>query len=92
MKSMDVAGMELTDDNNNLQLYSGWNLAGFPSTSTYSRDDGLNNLAIGSEVDGAYYYDSLNDEWVIMGEGDEFTPGAAYWAHAAMDCLWDVPL
>lgn len=72
--------------------YAGWNMVGFPSLSSKARDVGLNNLAIGTEIGGVYYYEASSEAWVEMGTEEGFTPGYAYRIYANADCVWDVPV
>ncbi len=78
--------------NQNIQLYKGWNMVGYPSYSKYNRTVGLNNLVYGSEVDSVWTYNARNQNWEEIGESDCFFKGYGYWIHATQDCVWEVPL
>jgi hypothetical protein len=79
-------------ENQTNQLYSGWNMVGYPSLTNYNRTAGLNNLAFGTEVDAIQWFDSSTKTWHFLDEGDTFEIGRGYWIHATTDCVWEVPL
>jgi hypothetical protein len=74
-----------------ITLYKGWNLIGYPSLTGYSRTEGLNNLAFDSEVDAIWAYSAEAKTWRGLGEGDSFEIGKGYWVHATDNMVWDVP-
>jgi hypothetical protein len=76
----------------NIWIYKGWNLVGFPSGSCYKRDEGLNNLNFGNDVDCVQYYDARSGKMRSMGPDDSFVPGRGYWMHAKYGTMWGVPL
>ncbi len=84
-------GTEPTEDQN-ITLYPGWNLVGYPSLSSYNRTDGLNNLTFGSEVNAICSYDAAMQNWERMGEFDNFEYGKGYWIYANDEVTWEVPL
>jgi hypothetical protein len=75
-----------------IPLYAGWNLVGYPSLSSQSRTDGLNNLLFGTHVDAIEAYDSTTQLWEDMGPSDNFEIGKGYWIHAVSECMWEGPL
>jgi parallel beta-helix repeat protein len=75
-----------------IMLYKGWNLVGYPSLTSYNRSEGLNNLAFDSEVDAIWTYNTEIQTWKEMGEGDSFAIGRGYWVHTKDNAVWDVPL
>ncbi|UCG68139.1 MAG: hypothetical protein JSV09_09950 [Thermoplasmata archaeon] len=76
----------------NITLYTGWNLVGYPSSTNHNRTEGLNNLTFGSEVDSIWTYDSTTQTWKEMGETDFFESCRGYFIHSKTDCIWEVPL
>jgi parallel beta-helix repeat protein len=78
--------------NQTIQLYSGWNLVGYPSLTNHNRTVGLNNLEIGTEVDAIQWFDAMTKTWQFMGPDDNFVPGRGYWVHSSVDVTWEVPL
>jgi hypothetical protein len=84
-------GDEITS-NQNIQLYAGWNMVGYPSLTTRDRTSGLNNLVFGTDVDCIQWLDAASQTWHFMDSGDSFTPGIGYMVHSKVDAVWDVPL
>jgi PKD repeat protein len=75
-----------------LTLHFGWNLVGYPSNLSMPRDEALNTLFFGSEVDVIQYYNSSEGRFKILEENDLMEPGKGYYIHAQNDCVWEVPL
>jgi parallel beta-helix repeat protein len=78
--------------NQTIQLYTGWNLVGYPSLTNHNRTIGLNNLEFGTDVDAIQWYDAATQTWHFMGPDDHFSPGRGYWVHSKVDTTWEVPL
>jgi parallel beta-helix repeat protein len=78
--------------NQTIQLYTGWNMVGYPSLSIHNRTVGLNNLAFGTDVDCIQWYDASDKTWHTMGPDDYFIPGRGYWVHSNVEATWEVPL
>jgi hypothetical protein len=76
----------------NIWLYQGWNMIGYPSASIYDRTAGLNKLVFGFDVDCIQWYDATTESWHSMGPDDNFIPGRGYWIHSKVDKDWEVPL
>ncbi|UCG68064.1 MAG: hypothetical protein JSV09_09515 [Thermoplasmata archaeon] len=66
----------------------GWNLVGYPSSTQNLRNNALNNLAYGVEIDSIEYFDSITETIKGLEEGDYMEPGHGYWIHATQDCTW----
>jgi parallel beta-helix repeat protein len=75
-----------------IQLYKGWNLVGYPSLTSYNRTDGLNNTLFGTDINKVMWYDAASGTWHSMSETDYFRKGVGYWIHAGEDITWNVPL
>jgi hypothetical protein len=75
-----------------IRLYEGWNLVGYPSPTGHNQSAGLNNLTFGQHVDAIWTYDASTNSWHEMGAGDVFVPGRGYWVHAVSGCTWLVPV
>ncbi|ODS35927.1 MAG: hypothetical protein A7315_05005 [Candidatus Altiarchaeales archaeon WOR_SM1_79] len=73
-----------------LFLHEGWNLVGYPSTTERHRNDALNNLLYGNEIDAIEYYDKTSGKVERLDEGEFMEPGIGYWLHANQDCMWIV--
>ena len=73
-------------------LATGWNLVGYPSSSNKYRDDALNNLDFGNQVDSIWTYNSGAQKWEEVGELNYFVVGKGYWIHVKENCVWEVPL
>ncbi len=90
-KFFQYPGTEPTE-NQNITLYPGWNLVGYPSNTSYNRTDGLNKLTYGNEVNVIWSYDAAKQRWEMMGEFDNFVHGKGYWIHANSEVDWEVPI
>jgi parallel beta-helix repeat protein len=75
-----------------IPLYIGWNMVGFPSLSNKNRASGLNNLDFGTEVDAIWTFDAATQTWEEVGSSDSFILEKGYWVHATQECVWNVPL
>ncbi len=78
--------------NQSINLHHGWNMVGYPSTTSRLRDDALNNLDFGSDVDAVQYYDSQTGKIKNLEENEYMKPRMGYWIHATTFCVWEVPL
>ncbi len=78
--------------NQSINLHLGWNMVGYPSTTHRLRDDALNNLGFGSDVDVVQYYDSQSQTFRNLEENEYMEPGMGFWIHATTDSVWEVPL
>jgi outer membrane protein assembly factor BamB len=87
----DYSGTQ-PSSNQNIQLYKGWNMVGYPSLTNYNRTVGLNNLEFGTDVDAIQWYDAATKTWHFMGPDDSFVPGRGYWMHSKVDTTWEVPI
>jgi parallel beta-helix repeat protein len=87
-----VIGDELTF-NQNISIYPGWNLVGFPSKINKTRDVGLGTLNFGSDIDSIWTYNSTIDKWIeLIDVMDYFEVGKGYWIHSRVTKVWNVPL
>jgi hypothetical protein len=73
-----------------IQLHEGWNLVGYPSETERSRNNALNNLEYGNEIDAVQYYDPHTNSFSEMKVNSKMIPGNGYWIHATQDCEWSV--
>ncbi len=78
--------------NQNIDLYPGWNLVGYPSNTSYNRTDGLNNIIFTTEVDAVWTYNAATQKWKELGPSDYFEIGRGYWVHSKVTKTWIVPL
>jgi hypothetical protein len=78
--------------NQTIPLFPGWNLVGFPSLESKMRDDGLNNVQWGTDVDKIQAYNATSGSWEEVGEFDFFQPERGYWVHSNVNKMWEVPL
>jgi parallel beta-helix repeat protein len=87
----DYSGSRPTE-NQTINLYSGWNLVGFPSLGNLNRTLGLNNLEFGVDVDAIQWFDAVTKTWHFMEADDNFEIGRGYWIHSKVETTWEVPL
>jgi len=78
--------------NQSIALYPGWNMIGFPSSSNKTRNQALNNLDFGTEIDAVWTFDGQTQQWEEVGEFDNLVMGQGYWVHSLVTKMWDVPL
>jgi parallel beta-helix repeat protein len=78
--------------NQNISLYPGWNLVGYPSLTSYNRTIGLNNIDFGPDVDSIWTYNSTKLKWIELSNEDYFERGRGYWIHSRVEKVWNVPL
>jgi len=79
--------------NQNISLYPGWNLVGFPSRKNKTRDIALGALNYGSDVDSIWTYNTSIQKWIGLNETtDYFGIGKGYWIHSRVTKIWNVPL
>ncbi len=91
---LGTAGTELTAGEGvaqgtvNIDLFTGWNLVGYPATddSTYDVFD-LKTDTGASKVEG---YGAGPYNIVTMGDADVLTNGAAYWVYVDADTTWTI--
>ncbi len=92
----DADGAELVVDGDlptspqSISLKAGWNLVGYPSTSSRLRNESLNNLDFGTHISVIRYYDTTTDTLKDVGINDYMGPGKGYWMLATQDCTWIV--
>jgi uncharacterized protein YkwD len=88
------ADMIITGDapvtSHQIDLKAGWNLVGYPSTSIRLRDNALNNLEFGVEVEMIQGFDSINKIHETLGPADSIEPEQGYFILANYDCQWVV--
>ena len=75
-----------------VDLFTGWNLVGYPSHFNYNTTLGLNNLTYGTHVDAIWTFNASSQKWQEIGSSDSFELGRGYWIHATQECVWEVPL
>jgi parallel beta-helix repeat protein len=78
--------------NQTIQLYSGWNMVGYPSLTNHNRTVGLNNLDFGVDVNAIKWFDAATKTWHFIDQDDSFVPGRGYWVHSKVEAWWEVPL
>jgi parallel beta-helix repeat protein len=87
-----VIGEELTF-NQDISLYPGWNLVGFPSKTNKTRDIALGTLNFGSDIDSIWTYNSTINKWIELNDAmDYFEVGQGYWMHSKVTQVWNVQL
>jgi parallel beta-helix repeat protein len=76
-----------------IALFPGWNLVGYPSKFNKSRDVALGNLFYGPDVDSIWTYNSTMQKWKELDNSTEyFEVGMGYWIHSKVEDVWNVPL
>jgi parallel beta-helix repeat protein len=78
--------------NQSITLHPGWNMVGYPSLSNRTRDNALNNINYGSDVDSIWTFNAATQAWQEIGPSDSFELGRGYWIHSKVTKVWDVPL
>jgi parallel beta-helix repeat protein len=76
----------------NITLYPGWNLVGYPSTTDKTRTLALNNLFFDTDVDAIWTHNATTQKWKEITASDNFEVGRGYWIHAKNKVTWIVPL
>ncbi|UCE39382.1 MAG: hypothetical protein JSW00_09225 [Thermoplasmata archaeon] len=74
--------------NSQIQLKAGWNLVGYPSPTTRTRDDAL------SSISGSYnkveFFSTIKGKEEAVWPLDDMNPKLGYWVHVTADCMWAV--
>jgi parallel beta-helix repeat protein len=78
--------------NRTITLYPGWNLVGYPSLMNRTRDNALNNIDFGGDVDAIWTYNAYKQKWEEIGPSAYFELGRGYWIHSMVTKTWNVPL
>jgi parallel beta-helix repeat protein len=78
--------------NQNIKLYPGWNLVGYPSLAKYNRTLGLNNIEFGQDINAIQWFDGKTKTWHNLDSNDVFIRGRGYWIHSNSEITWEVPL
>ena len=87
-----VIGNELISDQN-ISIFPGWNLIGYPSKSNKTRDVALDNLLFYTDVDSIWTYNATKQKWMELDDiADYFEVGHGYWIHSKVTKVWNVPL
>jgi hypothetical protein len=86
---LDVEG-DIPQTPQDVQLKSGWNLVGYPSSTKRLRDVALNNLVFGVDVEVIKWFDSTSNTHIILESGDLIEPGHGYFIFANHDCTWTI--
>jgi hypothetical protein len=78
--------------NQTITLRLGWNMVGYPSHFNRTRDNALNNIDYGADVDSIWTFNAATQTWQEIGFSDHFELGRGYWIHSKVTKVWDVPL
>jgi hypothetical protein len=73
-----------------IHLKAGWNLVGYPSLTTRTRDDALSSIF--GNYNKVFFYNATKGKEEAVGPSDIMSPWLGYWIHATSECEWDVPL
>ncbi len=73
-----------------MDLKAGWNIVGYPSTTSRLRDNALNNLLYGSDIQIIQWYDAATGTYRTLGSGDSMVATRGYMVYANQDCTWTV--
>jgi hypothetical protein len=69
-----------------INLYTGWNLVGYPSATTQ-----MGIATLPAQADAAAIFQLVSPYVMDMAPGAvQFTHGNAYWVHVTADCTWTV--
>jgi parallel beta-helix repeat protein len=83
---------DILNSTQNITLYPGWNLVGYPSTTDKTRTLALNNLFFDTDVDAIWTHNATTKKWKEITASDNFEVGRGYWIHAKNKVTWIVPL
>jgi hypothetical protein len=78
--------------NQSITLHPGWNMIGYPSLINRTRDNALNNIIYGIDVDAIWTFNAATQTWQEIGPTDYFELGRGYWIHSKVTKVWVVPL
>jgi parallel beta-helix repeat protein len=78
--------------NQNISLYIGWNMVGYPSLTSYNRTDGLNNLNFSADVDAIWSFNAAAQKWEYIRDIDSFFNRKGYYLHSMVNETWEVSL
>jgi hypothetical protein len=78
--------------NEEVFLYTGWNMVGYPSKTDRDRDSALNNINFGTDVDAVWTFDAQSGQWTSLGSSDLMERGRGYLIHSLVDKIWTVPI
>ncbi len=67
-----------------ISLKAGWNLIGYPSFTSNTRDVALSSIS--GKYNAVYRYDTATDREVLVQSSDVMGPGNGYWIHVTQDC------
>jgi len=91
--TLPMIGKEIT--NKGIQLYGGWNMAGYNSLTSQSCDSSLSSIS--AYCICVWSYDNISKTWKCYFPGmpavntlTQFEPGKGYWINVSGDCLWDI--
>ena len=71
----------------NINLYTGWNLVGYPSNNhTRTVADALSGVS----YDYVQVYNTTSGQIETLVSSDIMQPGKGYWIHVTADCIWTV--
>jgi len=75
-----------------IQLYEGWNMAGYPTLSVQGLGLALGSIAGLYDCVEAYDAADVGDPWKSDADGDLtlMQPGRAYWIHMTTDAVWTI--
>jgi uncharacterized protein YkwD len=71
-----------------VDLKAGWNIIGYSSTTSRLRDDALNNLVCGPDIEIIQWYDATTKTYEILESSDTMEHGRGYMIYANHDCTW----
>jgi hypothetical protein len=75
-----------------IQLYTGWNLVGYPSLKTRTVVDALSSIAGKYDAVWSYNASDSSDPWKSELDGDltDMSPGSGYWIYVTEGCIWTI--
>ena len=80
----------LTPGTTDIQLYTGWNLVGYPSATPIDADATLPPLDADFIAEYNIASPYLIDQYAVVPGAVEMSEGNAYWVHVTADCMWSV--
>jgi uncharacterized protein YkwD len=73
-----------------ITLHSGWNLVGYPSTTSMLRACALNNLDFGTQILAIQYFNQTTKSFENIEDSMPIVPEFGYFIFATKDCEWIV--
>jgi hypothetical protein len=78
--------------NQNISIYIGWNMVGYPSFTSYNRTVGMNNLNFTTDANAIWSFNAAAQKWEYIRDIDCFFNKRGYYLNSNVNEEWEVPL